>query len=166
MSPRRPTRVATLPLVPVGAAAGLVGAFVMALPMGRRPEGWTPAFVAAAVLARSAPDRVDRRIALAVHYGAGVGAGLSYGLLAGALAGVGGPVLAGLPLAGHLLAVGAVVAGIYGLFAFVVLPRAGPSIPGERATAVRGGWLRSALVFGAVLAVAVPGLAFALADAA
>ena len=154
------------PLVPVGAVAGLVGAFVAALPMRRRPEGWTPGFVAAAVLTRSAPDRVDRRVALAVHYGIGAAAGLSYGLLAGALAGLGGPTVAGLPLAGHLLAVVAIVTVIYGLFAFVVLPRAGPSVPGERATAVRGGWLRSALVVGAVLAVAVPGLALALAGGA
>jgi hypothetical protein len=93
-----------------------------------------------------------------VHHLAGGLAGVLYGLLALGLAVVVPPVTTtlGLNLPAHLLAVVGVVIFIYGFFAHVVLPRAGGRSYEEEATAVRGQWLRSALVFGLTLALAVP----------
>ncbi|MFB6168250.1 MAG: hypothetical protein ABEJ43_05320 [Haloferacaceae archaeon] len=155
-------------LVPAGAVAGLAGAVAMDIPMGRHPEGWTPAFVAASVLRRADPESVRFRDANAVHHGAGVAAGVLYALFATLLAvpfagsiptpGVG----AALPLGAHLLATLGVVGFIYAVFAHLVLPRAGDGIAGGRTTAVRGQWFRSAVVFGAALAVVVPAVGWAV----
>ncbi len=149
-------------LLPAGAVAGLAGAVAMDVPMGRHPEGWTPAFVAASVLRQTELGAVRFRDASLVHHAAGVAAGLLYALLAAPL----GAVLAGtpptpgvgpaLPVGAHLLAVVGVVAFIYAFFAYLVLPRAGEGVDGGRATAVRGQWFRSAVVFGAALVVVVP----------
>ena len=142
-----------------GVIAGLVGAVAMVVPMSRQPEGWTPALVAASVLRRTAPDAASFREAAVVHHATGVLAGLLYGLAQAALAplpsGVG---WAGVPLVAHLVAVIAVALFVYAFFAHLVLPRAGGRIYEERATAVRGQWLRSSLVFAATLTVAVPPL--------
>jgi hypothetical protein len=155
-------------LLPAGAVAGLAGAVAMDVPMGRHPEGWTPAFVAASVLRRTEPGAVRFRDASVVHHAAGVAAGVLYALLAAPL----GVVLAGtvqtpgvgpaLPVAAHLLAALAVVAFIYAFFAHVVLPRAGEGVSGDRTTAVRGQWFRSAVVFGAALVVVVPVVGWAV----
>lgn len=154
-------------LLPVGAVAGLAGAVAMDVPMGRHPEGWTPAFVAASVLRRTEPGAVRFRDASVVHHAAGVAAGLLYALLAAPL----GVVLAGtvptpgvetLPVAAHLLAALGVIAFIYAFFAYLVLPRAGEGVAGERTTAVRGQWFRSAVVFGAALVVVVPVVGWAV----
>jgi len=144
--------------VAVGVLAGLLAAAVMDWPMSRQPEGFTPAYIAAGVLTRRPHESVGFRNAMIVHHLAGGLAGALYGLLAFGLAVVVPPVTTtvGLNLPAHLLAVVAVVVFIYGFFAHVVLPRAGGRSYEEEATAVRGQWLRSALVFGLTLALAVP----------
>jgi hypothetical protein len=154
-----PTAVAWL--LPAGAVAGLAGAVAMDVPMGRHPEGWTPAFVAASVLRRTDPGSVEFRDASVVHHAAGGAAGLLYGLLAVPLclllaSTVPTPGVPVLPLAAHLLATLGVVGFVYAFFAYVVLPRAADGIDGGRTTAVRGQWLRATAVYGAVLGVVVP----------
>jgi len=149
----------------LSALAGLAAAVAMDYPMSRQPEGFTPAYIAAGVLTRRPPAEVTRRAALVAHHAAGALGGVLYALAALALAAAlpGPPVLAvgGVPVLAHVPAVVAVVVFVYLLFAHLVLPRAGGPAAAERATAVRGQWLRSALVYGAVLTVAVPALAVA-----
>jgi hypothetical protein len=142
-----------------GAVAGLVAAVAMDLPMGRQPDGWTPAFVAAAVLSRTAPADVSFGRASLVHHGAGVAAGALYGLVTFALTGAVPPISwAGVSLLAHSIGVVLVTLFIYGLFAHVVLPRVGGTVYEERSTAVRGQWLRSSLVFAAAVTIAGPPL--------
>ncbi|MFC7128306.1 hypothetical protein [Haloferax chudinovii] len=141
----------------VGAVVGAVAAVVMAIPMWRQDDGFTPAYVAAAVVRRTSPDEVSFGDANVVHHVAGALAGVLYAvayLATDALA----PDLgvAGVDLPSHLVATAVVVAFIYVAFARFVLPRAGRRIYEERATAVRGQWLRSSLVFGATLLVLAP----------
>lgn len=144
--------------VVVGVLAGVLAAAVMDWPMSRQPEGFTPAYIATGVLTRTPHESVSLRNAMIVHHLAGGLAGVLYGLLALGLAVVVPPITTslGLNLLAHLLAVVGVVVFIYGFFAHVVLPRAGGRSYEEEATAVRGQWLRSALVFGLTLALAVP----------
>jgi hypothetical protein len=140
--------------------------------MARQSEGFTPAYVAAAVVRGRTPEATSFRDASVVHHVAGALAGVLYALVAlgvGALLGLSTPVLApgtladggdtgaaALALVPHAVGVVGVVAFIYAFFAHLVLPRAGGVIYEERATAVRGQWLRSSLVFGAALAVVAP----------
>lgn len=143
--------------VPGGALAGLVAALAMDLQMGRQSEGWTPAFIAAAVVRRTAPEDVSFEVASVVHHAAGVASGVLYGLVTVALSGVGPQVTwRGVSLLAHVLAVVAVTLFIYLLFANVVLPRTGGTVYEERATAVRGQWLRSSLVFAIAVLLAGP----------
>jgi hypothetical protein len=146
----------------VGAVAGFVAAVVMDLPMRRQSDGFTPAYIAASVLQRSGADAVSFPAALLVHHGAGVLAGVLWGVVAlvvsvpfGVDLTASGPVLVAVP---HVLGVVVTTAFIYAFFALLVLPRAGGEIYEERATAVRGQWLRSSLVFGATMLVAAPAL--------
>ena len=62
----------------------------------------------------------------------------------------------------HLVATLGVSGFIYAFFAHLVLPRRGRGTYEERATAVRGQWLRSVVVFGATVAAAVPAATSAL----
>lgn len=146
--------------VAAGGAAGLVAAAVMDLPMSRQPDGFAPAYVAAGALTRADPDAVSTEAALFVHHAAGVLAGGVYAVAfvaVGAVAPI-GPAIAGVALVPHLVAVGLVVGIIYAVFAHLVLPRAGGTTYEQRATAVRGQWLRSALTFGAAMLVVAPTL--------
>jgi hypothetical protein len=156
------TPTAAVAVVAAGAAAGLVAALVMDLPMVRQPDGFTPAFVAAAVVRGRTPDAVSFRDANVVHHAAGVLAGVLYAVIVLALGVAVGPGVDPTALAGaavvHALAVAAVVGFIYVVFAHLVLPRAGGTIYEERATAVRGQWLRSSLVFGVAMALVAPPL--------
>lgn len=138
----------------LGVVGGLAGSVAMDAAMHRQPDGWTPAFVAAAVLRRSRLDRVDFRDAVIVHHVAGGLAGVLYGAVAYAATLLLGPGSTVSLLIAHLVTVVVVVAFIYAFFAHVVLPRGATDIYEERATAVRGQWLRSSLVFGAVLLLA------------
>jgi len=151
--------------VALGALAGLVAAVVMDWPMSRQPDGFVPAAIAAGVVTRQSVDDVSMPELLFVHHAAGLVAGVGYGLVARWLS-VGLPDLVrigGLDLLAHLLSVGLVVGFIYLFFGHLVLPRAGGRSYEEQATAIRGQWLRSALVFGATLAVIVPLVAPSLA---
>jgi hypothetical protein len=147
-----------VPFVAVCAVCGVVAAVVMDFPMARQAEGFTPAYVAASVLARSRPSSVAFRGAFAVHHAAGGAAGVLYALLylsaAGVLPGV--AAVGGVGSVPHLVATLGVSGFVYAFFAHLVLPRRGRGIYEERATAVRGQWLRSVVVFGATVAVVVP----------
>jgi len=160
-----PVSIGTVVLA--GAIAGFAGAVVMDVPMVRQQEGFTPAYVAASVLRGTDPESVPIRDASLVHHAAGVLAGVLYAVLATAAAAVLGvdPTPGGLAgaILPHALAVVFVVGFIYAFFAHVVLPRAGRGIYEERATAVRGQWLRSSLVFGVTLALVAPALLTLLA---
>lgn len=149
-----------VPFVLACAGCGLLGALVMDLPMSRQEDGFTPAYVAAALVRRVQPSEVSFGHALVLHHVTGAVAGILYAALyllfatvAPGIAAVGGVIALG-----HLAATVTVAAFIYAFFAHIVLPRAGRGIYEERATAVRGQWLRSAVVFGVVLGLSVPAL--------
>lgn len=152
-------------VIGLGALSGLVAAVVMDWPMSRQPDGFAPAAIAAAVVTRQSVEEVSMPELLVIHHVAGLLAGVGYGLaVVGLTSGL--PEIArigGLDPVAHLLAVGLVVVFIYGFFAHFVLPRAGGRSYEEQATAIRGQWLRSALVFGATLAVVAPLAALSLA---
>lgn len=141
-----------------GALAGLLAAVVMNWPMSRQPEGFTPAYIATGVLARTPHENVRFRDAMIVHHLAGGLAGVLYAVALTVVDRVVPAVITvgGLNLLAHVLSASIVVAFIYGFFAHFVLPRAGGQSYEEEATAVRGQWLRSALVFGVTLVVVVP----------
>lgn len=142
-----------------GAVAGLFAAVVMDVPMSRQPEGFTPAYIAAGVATRTAPSAVSFERAMVVHHVTGVLAGVLYGLLAlateTALSGVAATLGGSAAVVAHVVGAVGVAAFVYVFFAHLVLPRAGV-VYEERATAVRGQWLRSALVFGGAMLVAAP----------
>jgi len=150
--------LAPLWFLAIGIAAGIVAALVMDWPMSRQPEGFRPAYIAAGVLTRTPQTDVRFRTAMVAHHLAGGLAGLLYALVA---LGVDRLPLTLLPtvgvgLFGHLVGVIVVVGFIYAFFAHLVLPRAGGRPYEEQATAVRGQWLRSALVYGLTMLVVVP----------
>jgi len=145
-------------LVGLGALSGLIAAVVMDWPMSRQPDGFTPAAIATGILSRQSVDEVSMAQLLVVHHSTGLLAGVFYSMFAiGATRNL--PVsisVAGLDLVAHLLAVGFVTGVIYGFFAHFVLPRAGGSSYEQQATAIRGQWLRSSLVFGVTMLLVVP----------
>lgn len=145
-------------LLLVGALAGVAAAAAMAVPMSRQPDGFTPAYVAAGVVGRRSSDAVSFRDAAVVHHAAGALAGVLYALVFAVVDAAAPEVfpVGGVDVLPHSLAVTAVVLFIYAFFAHLVLPRAGGRIYEEQATAVRGQWLRSSLVFGAVMVVVIP----------
>ncbi|TQQ79298.1 hypothetical protein EGH24_11750 [Halonotius terrestris] len=142
----------------VGVVVGLLAAVVMDWPMSRQPDGFVPAYIAASVVTRQPLADVRLPEAMIVHHLAGALAGLLYAVLFTGFSVEFPPLLmvVGVDLLSHLLAVAVVVGFIYAFFAHFVLPRAGGQSYEEQATAVRGQWLRSALVFGATMAVGVP----------
>ena len=142
------------------ALCGLLAAVVMDVPMSKQEDGFTPAYVAAAVVRRAAPEKVSLSEAVTVHHATGALAGVLYALLylVVSIAIPGLLRIGGVDLLPHLVATVGVAAFVYGFFAHFVLPRAGRRIYEERSTAVRGQWLRSTLVFAAVVAVATPAL--------
>lgn len=163
-----PPSAAALATLVGGATAGLVAAAVMDVPMSRQPEGFTPAYIVAGALARTDPDSITFETAMVVHHAAGVLAGVTYGalVLAGDVALPSGATVAGVPLLPHVVAVVVVGTLVYVSFATVVLPRVGGTIYEERATAVRGQWLRSATVFGAAMLLLAPWVVGVVADVA
>lgn len=148
----------TVGFVFASAVAGVFAAIAMAYPMWKQSDGFAPAYVAAGLLTRRNPVDVPMRDALVVHHAAGPCGGILYAALAIILwSGLPGmATIAGVPLVPHVLATILVVTIVYFLFANVALPRAGAGQYEETHTAVRGQWLRSALVFGAALVVFVP----------
>jgi uncharacterized membrane protein len=157
-APAGPVAGEVAPFVVACVVCGVLAAIVMDFPMSRQEEGFTPAFIAASVLARSRPDAVGFPAAFAVHHVAGAAAGVLYAVVY--LLSV-GPLPGGLAVGGvaavpHALATLAVAAFIYAFFAHLVLPRRGRGIYEQRATAVRGQWLRSVIVFGVAVVLVVP----------
>ncbi|WP_410766953.1 hypothetical protein [Haloferax sp. DFSO60] len=143
--------------VVLGALVGVAAAVVMDIPMWRQDEGFTPAYIAASVFRRARPDEVSFIDANVVHHLAGAMAGILYAFVFL----LSDWVLPELPLFGtdalpHIISSLFVMVWIYLLFAHLVLPRAGRSIYEERATAVRGQWLRSSLVFGVTMFLLAP----------
>ncbi|TQQ81404.1 hypothetical protein [Halonotius roseus] len=149
----------------IAVIVGVIAALVMDWPMSRQPEGFTPAYIAAGVLTRTPARDVRFRTAMVAHHLAGGLAGLLYALVAlgvdRAMPTLGAAF--GVSLPAHLLAVVAVVGFIYAFFAHLVLPRAGGRPYEEQATAVRGQWLRSALVYGATVLIVVPAIVVSVA---
>jgi len=142
----------------IAVIVGVIAALVMDWPMSRQPEGFTPAYIAAGVLTRTPAESVRFRTAMIAHHLAGGLAGVLYALVALGVDRV-SPGLSpavGVALHAHLIGVVVVVAFIYAFFAFLVLPRAGGRPYEEQATAVRGQWLRSALVYGVTVLILVP----------
>jgi hypothetical protein len=148
----------TLAFVGLSGVSGFVAALVMALPMARHEEGFTPAYITASILRGTTPDEVSEADAHVVHYGAGVVAGVLYAVAYAALAAVVPPLLStgSVMVLPHALATTAVVGFVYAFFAHFVLPKAGTRVYEERSTAVRGQWLRSSFVFGLTLVVVLP----------
>jgi len=99
------------------------------------------------------------------HHLAGGLAGLLYALVALGVDQVtpGLSPAVGIALHAHLIGVVVVVGFIYAFFAHLVLPRAGGRPYEEQATAVRGQWLRSALVYGLTVLVLVPAVVLSVA---
>ncbi|MGQ4557048.1 hypothetical protein [Halobellus sp. GM3] len=142
-------------------ACGFLAALVMDIPMSQEEDGFVPAYVAAAIVRRVPPAAVTFAQGAVAHHAAGALAGGLYAgcylALSAALPGT--VAVGGVDLLPHVLSTAAVAAFVYAFFAHVVLPRAGRRIYEERATAVRGQWLRSSVVFGAVIGVIVPAFA-------
>jgi hypothetical protein len=151
-------RTALVAQLVLGAVAGLAAAVAMHVPMSRRSDVFAPAHVAVGVLRRAPPDEVSALEANVAHHGAGAMAGVLHALFVAVLVGTlpRSPSVDGVELLPHLLAVALIVAIINAVFAHLVLPRVDRSIYEEQATAVRGQWLRSSLVFGAALAFIAP----------
>lgn len=68
--------------------SGLLAAVLMNIPMYVQPEGYRPAFVAAAGLTRRDPSDVETALAVAVHHVTGTAAALLYGGIVAALGAV------------------------------------------------------------------------------
>ncbi len=160
LAPAVTTLLVSLPTVfplVIGFLAGVVAALVMDWPMSRQPEGFTPAYIAAGVVTRQPHENVRFGSAMVVHHVAGGLGGILYALLVTIFTPAVPPATVwGINPISHLLAAGVVVGFIYAFFAHFVLPRRGGRSYEEQATAIRGQWLRSALVFGATLIVTVP----------
>ncbi|QLG63121.1 hypothetical protein [Halorarum salinum] len=142
----------------VGGVVGLAAAVAMDWPMSRQPEGFTPAFVVAAIIRRSSPDAVVYRDASITHHLVGTLSGVLYAIVLTGFEGILPTIVpvGGVDLPAHLLAVVVVVGVSFLGFSRLVFPRAGGPVHEERATAVRGQWLRSSLVFGGVVLVVAP----------
>lgn len=147
-------------LIGVGAIAGLVASLVMNWPMSRAEHGFTPAYIAAGVVTRTPPREVSFTAAVVAHHLAGLLVGVGYGVFVAGLHAILPETIAvgQLDVFTHAIAVAVIVAFIYVFFAHVVLPTAAERIYEEESTAVRGQWLRSALVYGGVLLVLVPAI--------
>ena len=139
-----------------GVRAGFGAAVVMDVPMVVQREGFTPAYIAAGALRGRDPEEVSRTDATVAHHGAGTLGGVLFALTYGAIEGIstGEPRRNDLSTPASPLAVGFVVAFVYGFFARLVLPRFGGDAR-DRAGVVRRAWLVSTLVYGAALAAFV-----------
>lgn len=150
--PALPTRLA------IGVGAGLLATVVANVPTTRQPDGRTPSFVTAAALTGDALVDVSERAATVVHYGVG---GLAGGLLAAlelvfeaALEPMLFLATVRLYTVPHLLAGAAVLAALYVVFAYGVLPRY--DLPAERMARIRQQWAVSATTYTLSLLVLVP----------
>ncbi|MFD1633451.1 hypothetical protein ACOZ4L_09665 [Haloplanus ruber] len=131
-------------LFPVGVAAAVIATLVMDVVMARLPEGETPPFVAAGVLTGRPPDDAPGRLAVVVHYLAGVLTGPLFVWLS-----LTATALLGPSLVTTAATTGLLYALMVGFFAVVVLPRS--RIADGRVPAVRRDWAVSAAAYLVVL---------------
>ncbi|WP_276272779.1 hypothetical protein [Haloarcula litorea] len=138
-------------------ASGVLAAVLMNIPMYVQPEGYRPAYVAAAGATRRDPGEVGPAAAAVAHHVAGVAAAVLYGGLTFALAAVLPTLLPlnGVPAVPHLVGVLAVTLFVYAFFERVALPRAGGSFREDADPIVRQ-WALSAFIYGVTLALVVP----------
>jgi len=137
--------------------SGLLAALLMNIPMYVQPEGYRPAFVAAAGLTGRDPSDVGPAPAAAVHHVTGTAAGLLYGGIVVVLAAVlpAALVLNGIPTIPHLAGVIGVTLFIYYFFERIAMPRAGGSLQADAEPIVRQ-WALSAFIYGTTLALLLP----------
>lgn len=145
--------------------AGLLATAVMNFPMHRVREGTAPPFVAAGLLTDQPVSDVSSGTAMSVHYGAGMLAGglfAAFNVVLGDLLPA-DPFLPGtqLSLAPYVGAGALLLAFLYVVFAFLVLPRATDWDAGKRRR-VRNAWATSVTVYALALLVLVPLLTVAL----
>lgn len=104
--------------------SGLLAAVLMNIPMYVQPEGYRPAFVAAAGLTRRDPSDVETALAVAVHHVTGTAAALLYGGIVAALGAVlpAALLLNGIPAVPHLVGAVGVALFVYGTTLALLLP--------------------------------------------
>lgn len=130
--------------LPLGVLAGVIATLGMDLVTPRLDEGFTPPRVAAGVLTNRGPDAAPERLAAVVHYVAGAGTGGLFVWLSLAVERLVAP-----SVGGTFLAAGVLLVGMYGFFAWLVLPRVSVS-PARRSRIARA-WAVSAVVYVLVL---------------
>ena len=137
--------------------SGALAALLMNIPMSVQPEGYRPAYVAAAGLTRRDPADVDTALAVAVHHVTGTAAGLLYGAIVFVLGAIlpSALVLNGIPTIPHLAGAVGVTLFIYYFFERIAMPRAGGSLQAEAEPIVRQ-WALSAFIYGTTLALLLP----------
>ena len=137
--------------------SGLFAALLMNIPMYVQPQGYRPAFVAAAGLTRRDPADVETALAVAVHHVTGTAAALLYGAVVVVLGAVlpSALVLNGIPTIPHLAGAAGVTLFIYYFFERIAMPRAGGSLQSDAEPIVRQ-WALSAFIYGATLALLLP----------
>ena len=142
--------------------AGLLAALGASGAMRLQSYGYVPAYVSAAALWRRPPESVSRSAADATHLAVGMAAGLlfeslvvGYERLRPALGIDVEVVVADVTTVSELLAYALVVAVLYGGFSRAVFPRFGGAAYETRPGTVRRQWAVSAVVYGALLFVAM-----------
>ena len=142
----------------IGAVCGLLATLVMDVPMRFvLEEGMTPPFVAAGAVTGTDTADAPRRVALAIHYGAGIGAGLIYATLVASIATVlsVGPVVGGISILALVLAAVVQLPVMVAFFSYFVLPTYA-TVPRQRIAPIKTAWFRSAVVYLAVIVLLLP----------
>lgn len=155
------SELASVPVVfrfPIGLLAAVGALFVMDRVMTRLPEGWTPPNVAAGVLTGTHPDDAAPRLAVVVHYLAGLGTGLLFVYLSL----VGEWILGGSSAASVAAAAAVLYVLMVAFFLAVPLPRA-PGLDGTGRRAVGRDWAIAAAAYLVVLVPVSVGLSIAVA---
>lgn len=137
--------------------SGILAALLMNIPMYVQPEGYRPAYVAAAGLTGTDPSEASDALAVAVHHVTGTAAALLYGAVVFALGAILPTALDlnGIPAIPHLVGAVAVTVFIYYFFERVALPRAGGSWR-DNAEPIVQQWALSAFIYGTTLALLLP----------
>jgi hypothetical protein len=137
--------------------SGFGAAVLMNVPMVVQPEGYLPAYVAAAGLTGTDPAEVSQGLAVAVHHVTGTVATLLYGAVVLILSLVLPTVasLNGVPAIPHLVAVVGLVLFVFAFFERVAMPRAGGRLEADRERIVQQ-WALSSFIYGVTVALLVP----------
>ncbi|WP_324759157.1 hypothetical protein [Haloarcula montana] len=138
--------------------SGAMAAALMNIPMYVQPQGYQPAYVAAAGLRRCDPTDVSQALAVAVHQVTGTVAPLLYGAVVLVLSPL--PIalsLNGVPTIPHLVGIAVLTLFIYFFFERVAMPRAGGSLR-EEATPIVRQWALSTFIYGVTLALLIPAM--------